>query len=148
LEFAAAYRHYHACLMRTFVVGHADPRLVAMHSACRESLLAAEAALRPGAPLQNVFLAHAKALDDRGYREARLNACGYSLGTTYAPNWMDWPMLYAGQSVEARPGMVFFIHIIAFDAANGLAMTLGRTSLVTDAGSETLSKGSIDLVRR
>jgi Xaa-Pro dipeptidase len=148
LEFAAAYRHYHACLMRTFVVGRADPRLVAMHAACRESLLAAEAALRPGAPLQNVFLAHAKALDDAGYREARLNACGYSLGTTYAPNWMDWPMLYAGQAVEARPGMVFFIHIIAFDAANGLAMTLGRTSLVTDAGSETLSKSSIELVRR
>ncbi len=44
--------------------------------------------------------------------------------------------------------MVFFIHIIAFDAANGLAMTLGRTSLVTDAGSETLSKSSIELVRR
>jgi Xaa-Pro dipeptidase len=148
LEFAAAYRHYHACLMRTFVVGHADPRLLAMHAACKESLLAAEAALRPGEPLQNVFLAHAKALDDRGYREARLNACGYSLGTTFAPNWMDWPMLYAGQAVEARPGMVFFIHIIAFDATNGLAMTLGRTSLVTQAGSETLSKGAIELVRR
>lgn len=87
-------------------------------------------------------------MDGRGYREARLNACGYSLGTTYAPNWMDWPMLYAGQAVEARPGMVFFIHIIVFDAANGLAMTLGRTSLVTEQGAEALSKASIDLVRR
>jgi Xaa-Pro dipeptidase len=77
-----------------------------------------------------------------------LNACGYSLGTTFAPNWMDFPMLYAGQSVEARPGMVFFIHIIVFDAAAGLAMTLGRTSLVTQTGSETLSNASIDLVRR
>jgi Xaa-Pro dipeptidase len=148
LEFAAAYRHYHACLMRTFVIGRADPRLVAMHAACAEALLAAEAALRPGAPLQDVFLAHARTLDDRGYRAARLNACGYALGTTFAPNWMDWPMLYAGQMVEARPGMVFFIHIIAFDAENGLAMTLGRTSLVTETGSETLSRASIDLVRR
>ena len=148
LEFAGAYRHYHACLMRTFVIGRVDPRLVAMHAACAESLLAAEAALRPGAALEDVFFAHARALDARGLREARLNACGYALGTTYAPNWMDFPMLYAGQAVEARPGMVFFIHIIAFDAAQGLAMTLGRTSLVTDAGSETLSKGSIELVRR
>jgi len=148
LEFAAAYRHYHACLMRTFVIGRADPRLVAMHAACAESLHAAEAALRPGAPLQEVFLAHASALDAHGYREARLNACGYSLGTTFAPNWMDWPMLYAGQAVEARPGMVFFIHIITFDATNGQAMTLGRTSLVTETGSQPLSKASIDLVRR
>ena len=148
LEFAAAYRHYHACLMRTFVIGRADPRLVAMHAACAESLHAAEAALRPGAPLQDVFLAHARVLDAHGLREARLNACGYSLGTTYAPNWMDWPMLYAGQAVEAKPGMVFFIHIIVFDAANGLAMTLGRTSLVTQTGSETISRADIDLVRR
>ena len=148
LEFAGAYRHYHACLMRTFIIGRADPRLLEMHAACAESLRAAEAALRPGDPLENVFFAHAHALDGRGYREARLNACGYSLGTTYAPNWMDWPMLYAGQAVEARPGMVFFIHIIVFDAANGLAMTLGRTSLVTEQGAEALSKASIDLVRR
>lgn len=148
LEFAGAYRHYHACLMRTFLIGQADPRLLDMHAASAEALLAAEAALRPGAALQDVFHAHARTLDARGYRDARLNACGYSLGTTFAPNWMDWPMLYAGQAVEAQPGMVFFIHIIVFDAANGLAMTLGRTSLVTEAGSETLSRASIELVRR
>ncbi len=146
LEFAGAYRHYHACLMRTFVLGKPDPRLVAMHAACEESLHAAEAALRPGEPLHRVFDAHAATLDARGYRAARLNACGYSLGTTYAPNWMDWPMLYAGQAVTAQPGMVFFIHIIVFDAANGLAMTLGRTSLVTPAGAESLSRASTGLV--
>ena len=44
--------------------------------------------------------------------------------------------------------MVFFIHIICFDAARGLAMTHGRTSLVTDAGSEPLSRASLELVRR
>ncbi len=148
LEFAGAYRHYHACLMRTFVIGKADPRIVAMHAACRDSLHEAEAALRPGEPLGAVFDAHAASLDAAGMRAFRLNACGYSLGTTYAPNWMDWPMLFHGQDVIARPGMVFFIHIITFDAANGLAMTLGRTSLVGERGAECLSRGSIDLVVR
>ena len=148
LEFAGAWRHYHACLMRTFLIGHADPRLIEMHAACAEALHAAEAALRPGEPLGSVFDAHAHALDGRGMRAHRLNACGYSLGTTFAPNWMDWPMLYAGQDATAQPGMVFFIHIIVFDAERGLAMTLGRTSLVTDAGAEPLSRASIELVRR
>jgi Xaa-Pro dipeptidase len=147
LEFAGAYRHYHSCLMRTLLVGRADPRLVARHGACKDSLLAAEAALRPGEPLGAVFDAHAAALDARGHRAHRLNACGYSLGTTYAPNWMDFPMLFHGQPMVARPGMVFFIHIIAFDAANGLAMTLGRSSLVGERGAEPLSKASIELVR-
>ena len=148
LEFAGAYRHYHACLMRTFVIGKPDPRLVAMHAACADALHAAEAALRPGEPLSDVFDAHAATLDAAGLRAHRLNACGYSLGTTYAPNWMDWPMLFAGQPVLARPGMVFFIHIIVFDAAQGLAMTLGRTSLVTANGAESLSRASIDLAER
>jgi Xaa-Pro dipeptidase len=148
LEFAGSYRHYHACLMRTFLIGHADARLVEMHAACAEALLAAEAALRPGEPLSAAFEAHAATLDAHGHAAHRLNACGYALGTTFAPNWMDWPMLYAGQDVTAQPGMVFFIHIIVFDAERGLAMTLGRTSLVTDTAAEALSRASIGLVRR
>ena len=134
--------------MRTFLIGRADPRLLAMHAACAEALVAAEAALRPGEPLGAVFDAHARTLDARGLRTQRLNACGYSLGTTYAPNWMDFPMLFGGQAMPARPGMVLFIHIIAFDAPNGLAMTLGRTSVVTEGAAEQLSTAAIDLVRR
>ncbi len=148
LEFAGAYRHYHACLMRTFLIGEADPRLLAMHAACAEALLAAEAALRPGEPLGDAFNAHARVLDKAGLRPHRLNACGYSLGTTFAPNWMDWPMLYQGQPVIAAPGMVFFVHIIVFNAEANLAMTLGRTCLVTNNTAEILSQGDIGLVRR
>jgi Xaa-Pro dipeptidase len=147
LEFAGAYRHYHACLMRTFLIGQADPRLLDMHQARVEALLAAEAALRPGDPVGAAFDAHARTLDRLGYRAQRLNACGYSLGATFAPNWMDVPMLHAGQNVAAQPGMVFFVHIILFDAARGLAMTLGRTSLVTPEGALPLSRAPIALVR-
>jgi Xaa-Pro dipeptidase len=148
LEFAGVYRHYHACLMRTLLVGQAAPRLLDMHEAARDALLASEAALRPGQPLGAVFDAHAAALDRAGHREHRLNACGYSVGTTFAPNWMDWPMLYHGNRVEAQPGMVFFIHIIIFDVPRGLAMTLGRTSLVSESGAEPLSQASLDPIRR
>jgi Xaa-Pro dipeptidase len=146
LEFAGTYRHYHACLMRTIGIGTIDPRLRDMHSAAQDALFAAEAALKPGAPIGQVFDAHARTLDARGYRHARLNACGYGLGTTFAPNWMDWPMFYAGNPVEAEPGMVFFIHIILFDADTGLAMTLGRSSIVGERKAESLSAAALDLV--
>jgi Xaa-Pro dipeptidase len=148
LEFAAAWRHYHAALMRTLVIGRTNPRVVDMHAACVEALLASEAALRPGEPIAGVFEAHARVMDRAGFGAARLNACGYSLGTTFAPNWMDWPMFYAGNPYVARPGNVFFIHMILFDEANGLAMTLARTSLVTETGAEPLSKAPLDLIRR
>ena len=46
--------------------------------------------------------------------------------------------------------MVFFLHMILMDSDSdsGTAMTLGRTSLVTDAGAEVLSRLPLDLVTR
>jgi Xaa-Pro dipeptidase len=148
LEFAAGWRHYHAALMRTLVVGRTDPRTLAMHAAAVEALLASEAALAPGEPLGAAFEAHARTLDRAGFGGCALNACGYGLGATFAPNWMDWPMAYAGQSYVLRPGNVFFLHMILFDAEAGLAMTLARTSLVTETGAEPLSRAPLDLIRR
>ena len=144
LEFAGAYRLYHSCLMRTVRIGKPVPRQMEMHAACQEALLACEDALRPGEPIGKVFDAHARVFDRLGLREHRLNACGYSLGALFQPNWMDWPMLYTGNPVIAEPGMVFFIHMILMDSTSGLAMTLGRTSLVGDLGAEPLSKTKLD----
>jgi Xaa-Pro dipeptidase len=81
-------------------------------------------------------------------RAHRLNACGYSLGAVYPPSWMDWPMFFHGNPVQLAPGMVFFLHMILMDSEAGMAMTLGRTSLITDRGSEPLSTGPLDLVIR
>ena len=146
LEFAGVYRHYHACLMRTIPIGKVPDRQRDMHKVAVDALHASEAALRPGRPIGEVFDAYARVCDDAGYRNARMNATGYSLGTTFPPNWMDWPMFYHGNPELAAPGMVFFIHIIIFDADAGMAMTHGRTSLVTEKGAEPLSKASLDLV--
>ena len=89
LEFAGAYRRYHACLMRTICVGRIPDRQRDMWHACHEALLAAMDALKPGQPIGQVFDAHAGVLDRAGFQEHRLNACGYSLGALYHPNWMD-----------------------------------------------------------
>lgn len=147
LEFAGVYRHYHACLMRTFMIGQAVPALVDMHKVCVEALHASEKALRPGQPIGEVFDAHARVMDRAGHGAHRLNACGYSLGTTFAPNWMDWPMFYHGNPYLAEPGNVFFIHMVVFDENRGLAMSLARTSIVTEKGAEPISKAPLDLVR-
>ena len=134
--------------MRTLLVGEPGARQRALHAACVEALLACEAKLTPGTPMGEVFDAHAEVFDRHGLSAHRLNACGYSLGTTYAPSWMDWPMFFHGNPVELAPGMVFFLHMILFDDAAGLAMTLGRTSLITARGPEPLSQASLDLVVR
>jgi Xaa-Pro dipeptidase len=146
LEFAGAYRHYHACLMRTIPIGEPLPGQREMHKVSVDALEACKAALKPGRRIGEVFDAYARVCDAAGHRAHRLNATGYSLGTTFAPNWMDWPMFYHGNSELAVPGMVFFIHIILFDAEHGVAMTNGHTVLVTDQGCEALSKRGTELV--
>ncbi|MEL6374467.1 MAG: Xaa-Pro peptidase family protein [Pseudomonadota bacterium] len=145
LEFAGTYRHYHACMMRTICLGEVPPRQRAMWEAAQAALTACEDALTPGRTAGDVFAAHASVFDDAGFGAHRLNACGYSLGTTFAPNWMDWPMLYADNPVELQPGMVFFMHMILFDSEAGLAASLGRTSLVAPGGAQPLSQASLDL---
>jgi Xaa-Pro dipeptidase len=148
LEFAGVYRHYHSCLMRTIPIGKPPAKQIEMHKVAVEALEACKAALKPGRPIGEVFDAHAKVLDKAGYQAHRMNATGYSLGAVFAPNWMDWPMFYHGNPELAAPGQVYFIHLIIFDSADGLAMTSGQTVLVTDGAAEVLSKRSTDLVVR
>lgn len=146
LEWAGVFRRYHAALMRTVPVGRARERHRELHAAAHEALLACEARLMPGSTMADVFEAHARVFDRAGLMAHRMNACGYALGTTFAPNWMDWPMFYRGNPVELGPGMVFFLHMILMDSESGTAMNLGRTSVVTTGAPRPLSRLPLDLV--
>ena len=145
LEWAGVYRHYHAAMMRTIPVGRAQPEHLAMHAACAEALEACHAAFVPGNLVGDVFDAHAQVMDDRGYQHARLNACGYSMGTTFAPNWMDWPMFYHDNPVVLEEGMVFFMHMILMDSETGRAMNLGESFVLENGAGSRLSRSSREL---
>ncbi len=146
IEWAGTFRHYHSAMFRTIPIGTADPKHFKMHEACVEALKKCENILKPGNKVGDVFDIHAKTFDDLGYNKARMNACGYSLGATFSPNWMDWPMLYTGNPYVIQPGNVFFMHMILMDSDNELAMNLGETYLVTEDGNERLGKQKLDLV--
>jgi Xaa-Pro dipeptidase len=141
MEFAASYRHYCACLMRTIAVGKANATQRAMFEVTREAMAAMTQAARTGRPLGEIDDAHRRIYDAAGFGHARMAACGYSLGALYRPTWMDVPpMLYSGNPMPAAPGMVLFLHAILIDAPKNLAMSLGHTIVVTPAGAEVLSR--------
>ena len=146
IEWAGTYRHYHSAMFRTIPIGKADPKHYKMHEACIEALNNCENKLKPGNKVGEVYDIHAKTFDDLGYKNSRMNACGYSLGATFSPNWMDWPMLYTGNPYVIKPGNVFFMHMILMDSENNLAMNLGETYLVTESGNERLGNQKLDLV--
>ena len=140
IEWAGTFKHYHSAMMRTIPIGKANPKHFKMHEACLEALSNCEKKLKPGNKVGDVFDTHAETFDKLGFKRSRMNACGYSLGTTFAPNWMDWPMLYTENPYIIQPGNVFFMHMILMDSENQLAMNLGETYLVKQLGNERLGK--------
>jgi Xaa-Pro dipeptidase len=148
LEFAGSFRHYHAAIMRTHLIGKPKPLHLAYHAAAQEALHACQAAMVPGNQAGDIFNAHCRVLDAHGLGQHRLNACGYSLGAKFTPSWMDWPMFYENNPWMIEPGMVLFAHMILMDSHSETAMCLGRTYLVGETGAEPINADALDLIIR
>ena len=147
MEFAGSYRHYCACLMRTVAIGSGSEKHRQMSRVTKDALSAMTEAARPGYPLGKIDDAHRRIYDENSYGDLRMAACGYSLGASFRPTWMDVPpMLYSGNPLLAEPGMVLFLHAILIDSPANLAMSLGHTIIITDSGAEVLSRLKPDYI--
>lgn len=151
IEHAGSYRHYCACLMRTLTIGTPGDRHRYMFSATKDAMLAMTDAARSGNTIGQIDDAHRATFDNAGYNHARLSACGYSLGATYSPSWMDVPpMIHSGNDTLIRPGMILFLHAILVDGPRDLAMSAGYTILTREEGQtpEVLSRLPLELINR
>ena len=146
LEWAGAFAHYHAAMMRTIVIGEPSYRHRELYNACFETIQAIETVLKPGHSFGDVFDIHAKIMDERSLSRHRLNACGYSLGARFSPSWMEHQMFHVGNPQPIEPNMSLFVHMIIMDSDTGTAMTLGQTYLTTDDAPRALSRHSLDFI--
>lgn len=146
LEWSGAYARYHAAMMRTIVLGEVSDAHRRMHVATVEAIEACEDAIRPGAPMGDVYAAHARVFDAHGLHHARLQACGYGMGAVYNPIWVDFPMFYEGNPQLMRENQVFFLHMILMDSETGAAMTLGHSVIVGKSRVERLSRHGLELL--
>ena len=147
LEFGAAYRHYHACIMRTVLTGTAGERHKAMHAAGVEALAACQAVGEAGRDVRR----HLRRPCPRGRRpwpEGLPAQCLrlFAVSANYPPSWMEEPMIYPGNPTVIEPGMVIFMHMILVDGANRLTMSLGETGIVHPDRFEPVSSMPHELV--
>jgi Xaa-Pro dipeptidase len=128
------------CIEHTVAIGAVDPRqrdMVKVAAAAFDEIIDAA---RPGRALGTLDDIHRRVLDGAGFAKARYGACGYSLGATFRPTWMDVPpMIYSGNTLPMRAGMVLFVHIMVPDSTTGLAAGIGQTFVVRDGPAERLS---------
>ena len=139
-EMGDAWRHYHVANMFTVLTGpNVDPRHMNMQAACAEALEAVQENLRAGRTLGEVFEVHRSTLASHGYEHALLKACGYTMGATFPPTWMEQPMIYRDNPFVLQRNMVFFTHMILSERETGLTMSLGETAIITDDAPEVLT---------
>ena len=146
IEFASSYLRYTTCIMRTVVVGAVSSIQRDMFNVVSDAIMAMTEAAAPNKPLGNIDDAHRKVFDEAGHNVHRFSACGYSLGATFRPSWMDVPpMIYSGNPLLCEPGMVFFLHAMLANTDAGYAMSFGHTLVITDKGRDVLSDLAIEL---
>lgn len=140
IELGASWCRYHTCIEHTIAVGAVDSRQRDMVALVAEALHDVTAAARPGTALGTLDDIHRRVLDRAGYAEERFAACGYALGCTFRPTWMDVPpMIYSGNPLILEPGMVFFVHIMLPDRRTGLFAGVGWTFAITEGEAEVMS---------
>jgi Xaa-Pro dipeptidase len=144
VEWAGVYRLYHAAMMRTILTGKPTPVQAALHETAVEAHHASAAMLKPGKTFGDVYDAYAKVVSKA--RLKHLTATGYSLGTTFPPTWMDWPMFWHGNDEPIRAGMVLFVHTMVMSRNERLTQAPGQTYVITEKGPQCLSRMPLDLV--
>ena len=146
-EIGCGYRHYHAANMTAVVTGpNVDDRHRRVHEACLAALEGVQEALRPGNTVGDMFEAHVKAFTEHGYGHALLNACGYTMGATWSPSWMEPPLILRNNPHVIEPNMTFFTHMILVDRESRLTMSLGEQVIVQEDGVEVITHVPHELV--
>jgi Xaa-Pro dipeptidase len=149
LELSASFCRYNACIEHCVAVGTPRARQVEMFDVARDTLAAMTEAARPGEPVGRIAEVFLERLDRAGFARQRFAACGYSLGATFRPTWMDVPpMIHAGNRQPLLPGMTLFPHVMLGDMDAGIAAGVGWTILVGERGAEVLSRLPLELHRR
>jgi Xaa-Pro dipeptidase len=140
IELGASFCRYHVCIEQTIAIGEVQPLQRDMLAVAADAMQQIVAAARPGRLLGALDDIHRRVLDAAGFATERFAACGYSLGATFRPTWMDVPpMIYAGNPLVLEPSMVFFVHVMVPDTRSGLAAGVGQTFVITDDAAEVLS---------
>jgi Xaa-Pro dipeptidase len=139
-EIGAGFRHYHAAGMFVVLTGpNVDPRHLRMHEACVDALESVQATLVAGRTVGDLYEAHRAAFARHGYEHAILRACGYTMGATWPPTWMEQPQIFEGNPVVLEPNMTFFTHMILVDHDTGLTMSLGEQAIIGDGAPEVIT---------
>ena len=145
-ELGAVYNRYTAALMRSAVIGKADPEIKIMNDICAEAVQAAIDAIKPGATSGEVDQACRGVIEKAGFYEYFRKRTGYSIGASYPPTWGEGFIidLKKDDNRVLEPGMVFHMPP-ALRKLKKYGVGVSETVLVTKTSCEVLTNFPRDL---
>ena len=140
LELGVAYRHYHAASMCVVLTGpDIDDRHLKMHETSIIALEAVQSILRPGTMVGEIYDAYRSSLENNGEKDAVLTVCGYTMGATCPPTWMEQPLIFEGNPLVLEENMSFFTHMILNDRESGRSMAVAEQAIITPDAPEIIT---------
>ena len=140
LELGVAYRHYHAASMCVVLTGpDVSERHLQMHATSVIALEAVQSILCPGTRVGEIYDTYRRALEDNGESDSLLTVCGYTMGATCPPTWMEQPLIFAGNPLVLEENMSFFTHMILNDRKSGRSMAVAEQAIITSGAPEVIT---------
>lgn len=146
VEIGAARRRYTSTLGRQWNLGPASQRLQDLHAVILEASDACIAEMRGGAPAIAAHDASTRVIAKAGLNEYRVHTTGYGMAPGFPPSWGESPNLFGGSKDILQPGMVVSVEPNVFLPAEGLGVRLIDNLIITETGTELLSRTPRDLI--
>lgn len=146
VEIGANRRRYTSTLGRQWNLGPASQRLEDLHSVIREATEACIAEMRAGVAAVVPHEAAKRVISKAGLDQYRMHTTGYGMAPGFPPSWGESPNVFGGSSDILKAGMVVSIEPNVFLAQEGLGARLIDNVIITETGTELLSRTPRDLV--
>lgn len=146
VEIGANRRRYTSTLGRQWNLGPASQRLKDLHAVICEATEACIAEMRAGVPAVVPHEAAKRVIAKAGLDQYRMHTTGYGMAPGFPPSWGESPNVFGGSGDVLKAGMVVSIEPNVFLAEEGLGARLIDNVIITESGTELLSRTPRDLV--
>ena len=146
VEIGANRRRYTSTLGRQWNLGPASRRLLDLHAVVLQATEACIAEMRAGVPAVVPHEAAKRVIANAGLDQYRMHTTGYGMAPGFPPSWGESPNVFGGSGDVLKAGMVVSIEPNVFLAHEGLGARLIDNVIITETGTELLSRTPRDLV--
>jgi Xaa-Pro dipeptidase len=146
VEIGGAYRRYTSTLGRQWNLGAPSARLRDLYKVIREASDACIGAMRAGVRAVEPHEATKRVIAAAGLDQYRMHTTGYGMAPGFPPSWGEPLNMFGGSTDVLQAGMVVSVEPAVFIQAERIGVRLIDNVLVTENGTELLSRTPRELI--